>query len=117
MSMDSETQALFVVAEQNLFARSEIDVADYKQRDKISVTLDKCYAQMKVRGLQNCIQDIRRFAHRENEEVRLWFSAILLQYDEIEARKVLTEIINSDRVIAGYAEIILDNWDSGELKL
>ena len=115
--MNTDFPSCAIAAEQLLIASSEIDLEDYKAKNKITDDLNEIYQVMKKIGIKENEDLIKQFTDSDNDEVRLWFATILLPLDESFALNVIKEIIAKENVIALNAELALDMWKSGDLKL
>jgi hypothetical protein len=87
---------------------------DHKLANKYAKKIINCYLQL--RELQK-IGALSKLLKSDNDNVRLWAATHTLHTNELEAKKVLQELSEKSGFNAFSAEMTLNEWKKGNLKL
>lgn len=94
---------------------ASIGAGDAKQSDKHFDAVEVAFENLKQLGRPG-LEAISRLLDSEDEGVRLWSAAHLLNYPEFNALPVLEQLKRSPSILSLTAEITLDQWRNGNLK-
>src|SRR3989338_3111499 len=89
---------------------------DYKSANKIVKKLERLYLAI-LEYEDDGINKLADLLIYDSPYVRIWAASGLLPYKPHEALKIIHSIKESDEPFAsGFAEMILDLWENGQLK-
>ena len=89
---------------------------DHKKANKCYEKLIEAYLQIRNSG-ENWIDEFIELLLHENDSVKCWSATHLLKYREQEAIKTLKELNTGKGITSFDAEMVLEEWKKGNLKL
>jgi hypothetical protein len=85
-----------------------------KQSDKCFDEVEKAFEELKLFGDQG-LQAVANLLQSDDEGVRLWSAAHLLNYPRFGALPVLEKLKQSPSILSLTAEVTIDQWRDGKL--
>ena len=92
-----------------------IEVGDAENSDKCFDEVESAFMDLKQQGRPG-LEAVATLLGSDNEGVRLWAAAHLLNYPEFNSLPILEALIASSSILAMTAEVTLDQWRNGQIK-
>lgn len=92
-----------------------VTAGNSKEGDRFFDKIEGAFVAIKCYD-SNGLSRLATLMQHEDQGVRLWSSAHLLNYPEYQSEKVIIDIINSETILGLTAEITYEMWKSGSLE-
>ncbi len=108
----------------DLIRRYQLAAAGYAQAINMGNTVDsnKCFdevestfRELKQQGKPG-LEAVSKLLESDNDGVKLWAAAHLLNYPEFNSLPILERLRESSTILAMTAEVTLDQWRNGQIK-
>ncbi len=95
------------------YARA-LKIGDAEKSDKYFDEVENAFKELKGQG-RSGLEAISRLLGSDDDGVKLWAAAHLLNYPEFNSLAVLEALRRSSSILALTAEVTLDKWRNGEI--